>query len=344
MQIRDVDIADMITTTQYDLGEGRFQQIAQELQQYEFMGNILTKRGGVRTLSSGLGIQETLMHSIGGLSRWVGLFDEDSYDFKDLLKKMQVQWCRLTDTMTYERRMILENKGKARINNVIAPQKHAMMLRVAQTLENAFFGTPDADNNLVMWGLKYWIVKNSSEGFNGGAASGFTTVGNINLTEVPTFKNYTNTYTSVTKADLIKKLRSAHRQTKWKSPVTKAQFRGDTGMERVLYMNETTISSMEDLGEAQNENLGRDLAPYDDEIVFKRHRLIWVPDLDDDTSYPIYMIDKNTFVPFVLKGDYLRQSDAHKAPNQHNTFVSEIDLSINTVCVNRRNNAVLYIA
>ena len=344
MPIRDVDIADMLTTTLYNLGEGRFYQIAQELQDYEFMGNILTKRGGVKVLSSGLGIQETLMHSIGGLSRWVGLFDEDVYNFQDLLKKMQVQWTRLTDTMAFERRMTLENRGKARINNVIKPQKHAMMLRVAQTLENAFFGVPDASDNLVMWGLKYWIVKNSVTGFNGGAASGFTLVGNINLTEVPNFKNYTVTYTSVTKADLIKKLRTAHRKTKWKSPVTKAQFRGDTGQQRVLYMNETTISALEDLGEAQNENLGRDLAPFDDEMTFKRHPLRWVSALDTDTAYPVYMIDKATFIPFVLKGDYLRQGDVHKSPKQHNTFVSEIDLSINTVNVNRRANAVAYIA
>ncbi len=343
MPIRDVQIEDMLTTTLYNLGEGRFYQIAQLLQEYEFMGNILTKRGGVKILSSGLGIQETLMVSIGGLSRWVGLFDEDVYNFADLLKKMQVQWTRLTDTMSYERRMILENRGRARINNVIKPQKHAMMMRVAQTLENAFFGVPDANTNLVMWGLKYWIVKNSSQGFNGGYPSGFTRIGNINLTEVPNFKNWTDTYTSVTKADLIKKLRKAHRKTKWKSPVTKAQFRGDTGEQRSIYLNETTISAMEDLGEAQNENLGRDLAPFDDTTVFKRHKLIWIPALDDDTAYPIYMIDKATFIPFVLKGDYLRQSDVRRAPLQRNVFVSGIDLSINTVNVNRRNNAVLYI-
>ena len=109
-------------------------------------------------------------------------------------------------------------------------------------------------------------------------------------------------------------------------------------------MNAATISSMEDLGEAQNENLGRDLARYDDEITFRRHPLRYTRKLDADTSNPIYMIDKATFVPIVLKGDYLRTSDTHKAPLQHNTFVAEIDLTINTICVNRRNNAVAYVA
>ena len=342
--ITDRDIEDMLTTTLYKLGRGRFYQIAQELTEYEFMGNILTKRGGVRVVNDGMGVEETLMHSIGGLSRWVGLFDEDVYDFKDLLKKMRVNWCRLTDHMSYERRMVLQNRGESRVNNVIKPQRHAMMLRIAQTLENAFFETPDADNELVMWGLKYWIVKNSTTGFNGGYPSGFTRIGNINLTQVQNFKNYTFTYTSVTKADFIKKLRTAHRKTKWKSPVSKKQFRGDIGEQRTIYLNEVTISNCEDVGEAQNENLGRDLAPYDDQITFKRHPLIYVPKLDEDTSNPIYMTDKATFIPFVLKGDYLRHSDVRKAPLQHNTFVSDIDLSINTICMNRRNNAVGYVA
>jgi len=109
-------------------------------------------------------------------------------------------------------------------------------------------------------------------------------------------------------------------------------------------MNEETLSDLEDLGEAGNENVGRDLAPYDDEIVFRKHPLIWIPKLDSETTPadPIYMIDKATFVPCVLRGDYMRFADVHKAAKQHNVFVSEVDLSINTICVNRRANAVIY--
>lgn len=349
-ELRDVDISDFLTTTLYQLGRGRFYQIAQELQEYELMGFILKANGvknnkgklDVRVIPNGLGIQETLMTSIGGLSRWVGLFDEVTYNFADVLAKMQVQWTRLSDNMSWERRMILENKGESRINNIVKPQKMAMMLRIAQTLENAFFGTPDANDNLTMWGLKYWIVQNAVTGFNGGAASGFTTVGNINLTDNPTFKNYTFTYSAVSKADLIAGLRTAHRKTNWRSPITMAQFRGDTGNRRVLYMNENTINNIELVGEGQNENLGRDIASMDGQIVFKRHPLRWIPKLDADSNNPIYMLDKATIVPFVLKGDYLRFGDVHKAPHQPNVFVSDVDLSINTICVNRRNNAVCY--
>ncbi len=352
----DASINDMVTTTLNDLGRGRFWQIAQDLQHYELMGFILKTNGrkltsgkgkgklDVRVLTNGIGQDETLMTSIGGESRWVGLFDEDVYNFTDVLAKMNVPWTQLVDHMTFERRMLLKNKGAARINNVIMPQRMAMMLRVAKTLEKAFFEAPQAGNSKVMWGLKYWIVQNSSTGFNGGVPSGFSdTVGGINLSDHPTFKNYTFTYVAVSKADLVAKLRTAHRKTDWISPITMAQFRGDTGNRRVLYVNESTINNIEMVGEGQNENLGRDIASMDNQIVFKRHPIRWIPKLDADTNNPVYMLDKATIYPFVLKGDYLRHSDVHKAPHQHNVLVSDIDLSINTICVNRRNNAVGYV-
>ena len=42
------------------------------------------------------------------------------------------------------------------------------------------------------------------------------------------------------------------------------------------YVNEDTMSSLEDLGEAQNENLGRDIASMDGQIIFRRVPIIWV--------------------------------------------------------------------
>lgn len=342
MPLRDTDIADMLTTTLHDLGRGRFHQIAQEIVEYIVLPRLLRKER-IRIQSSGVGIKETLMTSTGGSARWVGLLEEDVLNFNDLLDSMTVNWCRLTDNMLWERRMLLENRGEARINDVIMPQRVAMMLRMADALEEGYFGAPDASDVKKPWGLKYWIVKNATTGFNGGVPSGFTTVGGVSLSDSPTFKNYTFQYTDVTKADLIKKLRTAHRQTNWRSPVKKPGMVSEFGERRQLFCNEETISAIEDVGESQNENLGRDIASMDDTIVFKKHPITYVPYLDADTTNPIYMNDLDSIVPFVLKGDYLRESDARVSPKQHNAFEVHVDLSINFICTNRRANAVCYV-
>lgn len=350
MPIRDQDIADMVTTTLYKMGRGRFEQIAQELQEYEIMPWLMKKTGmfgGIETISGGLGIKEYLMTSAGSGARWVGLFEKDQVNITDHLTEIKIDWCRATDNMAYERRELLENKGEERINKVLKPRRVAMMLRVAGLLEDAFFEAPDAAEPEVPWGLKYWIVPSATTGFNGGAASGFTTVGGLNPTTYSAWKNYTGTYTAVTKADLIKKLRTAHRKTNWKSPVTTEEFRSEWGQRRRLFVNEETISNLEDLGEAQNENLGRDLAAMDGTMTFRRHPIRYVRKLDEDDSdasypNPVFMVDLASFKLFVLKGDYLRESDTMRAPEQHNVFVTHIDLSYNTMCVNRRANAVFY--
>jgi len=342
MPLRDLDIADMITTTLHDLGRGRFHQIAQELAEYFVMPDIL-KKGRIRIQTSGIGIKETLMTSIGGTSRWVGMLEEDVVNWSDVLDQLTVNWCRMTDNMAWERRMLLENRGEARINNVIKPQRVAMMLRIAAGLEAGFFAAPDASDIKVPWGLRYWVVKNATTGFNGGLPSGFSTVGGVSLSDSPTFKNYTFQYTNITKQDLITKLRTAHRKTNWRSPYKTSEMISEFGDRRVLQVNEATISKIEDVGEAQNENLGRDVASMDDRIVFKRHPIQYIPYLDADTTNPVYMLDKNTITPIVLKGDYLRESDAIRSPKQHNVFEVHVDLTINFICTNRRANAVAYV-
>lgn len=355
--MRDIDIADLITTTLYNEPKGRFINMAPELTKYVVMRELLTKRGGLVVKKGGVGIKETLMVDAGGRSRWVGELEEDVVTIGDHLKKMQLNWCLLTDNMAYGKSEILENRGRERINNVIKPRRMAMMLRVAASMEDAFFDAPDASDPLTPWGLQYWIVKNSSTGFNGGLPSGFTTVANINLTQVPQFKNYTGTYTTISKTDLVEKLRTAHRHTDWVSPVKMSDFYGDFGQRRVLFVNEATIMGLENVGEAQNENLGRDLAPYsgdnrgrrdmmfiDGEIVFKKHPIRYAPHLDADTTNPVYMIDLATLHALTLAGENMNESDVVSlaAGKQHRVYVSYIDHKCQWICNNRRSNVVFY--
>lgn len=353
MPITDQDIADLLTTTHYNMRKGKFTDISQELNDYLVMPYLIKKNKGLIIKKNGIGIEQTLMHTHGGRSRWVGEYDEDVYNVIDHLKKMQLNWCLLNDSLAYTRSEVLENRGEARINNVILPRRRALYLRVAETMEDAFFAAPDVDDDLTPWGLLYWIVKNASAGFNGGYPSGFSRIANINLSEVPAFKNYTDNYDAVTKGDLITKLRRAHRRTKWKSPKPMKQFEGDTSPRRTLLTNEDTVEAFEDIGEAQNDNLGRDLAPMntgsikglqktpDGEIMFKRHPITYVPHLDNDTSDPVYMIDLDTFHALAFAGDNMRLSDFSKLPLQHRVFGADLDHKMQFLCDNRRNNAVI---
>lgn len=335
------DIPDLVAGTLYDLGPLRFQQITQARQYYEVFSKWFKKDKVM--FDSGIGIQRTLMSKITtSAGKHVGLTDTDQVNIPDLLDQMTVPWRHAqTSWGIIYQTDVLMNRGKSLVVNVIKPRRAQALIDVVEELEDRAWGTaPSSTDKLLPYSIQYWIVENASTGFNGGVPSGHSTIAGVNLTDSPNFKNYTARYTSVTKSDLIKKMRTGHRKVRFISPVTNDDYRGGIGDRYRIYTNETVLSNIEDLGEGQNENLGRDIASMDGRMTFRGHPIVWVPQLDARSDDPVYMIDHSVFYPVCLKGDYLRESEATKAPNQHNVFNVFVDLSYNYVCVDRRRCAV----
>jgi hypothetical protein len=333
-------IADLVETTLKDLGRGQIIQIAQSQTDYEVYGKWFAKDRVM--YDSGYGIQQTLMNKLPGAARHVKMYAVDEVAVSNLLTNMSIPWRHLTTNWSYEVREMLMNKGKARINKLIKPRRHGAMIDAIELIETAAWSCPSSTNTDDPYGVPYWIVKNASAGFNGGAPSGHTTIAGVNPTTVPTFKNYTGTYSLIGKTDVIPSLRTAYRKTAFKSPVGKEDFHGPKGKRYRLYVNEATISDMEEVGESQNENLGRDLAPFDGTMTFRKNPIIYVPELDSDTTNPIYGLDHWSFFPVVLSGDYFRESGPTQSPKQHNVFETHYDLTYNFVCMDRRRNFVFY--
>ena len=150
-------------------------------------------------------------------------------------------------------------------------------------------------------------------------------------------------------------MRRAHRRTNWRSPRKDPGVEGDTSPRRLILTNEDVCEGLENIGEAQNENLGRDVASMnaglnrfgglrttpDGEILFKRHPVVHARPLDDDTTDPVYGLDMNTFHALTQKGDNMRLGDFRPAPNQHRVFAAHLDHKHQTICTNRRNNWVI---
>lgn len=343
------DIADLVAGTLKDLGPPKFQQIAQQLQRFEVFPRWFKK--DKVALDSGIGIQRTLMTGTQGNARHVGLYQTDVTNIKDVIDQLSIPWRHAETSYALDVREAMMNKGKAMIFKIIEPKRDGAMLDIVQLLEDAAWSAPaSSSDKLLPYGLPYWIVKNVTTGFNGGAPSGHTLVGNVSLTDSPTFKNYTALYTNKTKADLVAKMRTAHRKINFVSPIAGNDYVKSVGDTFRLYVNETTISAFEEVGEAQNENLGRDIASVwggdirkggEGGIMFRGNPICWVPKLDSDTSDPIYMINHDTFKPYVLKENFMRETVVKPSQEQHNVVKVFTDLSYNYLCLNRRSNAVL---
>lgn len=341
--LQDSDIADLVTGTLNDLGRMKFSQIAQNLTDYEVMSKWLRKDRV--TFDDGRGIQRTLMHKLSGAASHVGLYQQDNVNVPELLTSISIPWVHARTYWIFERREMLMNKGKSLIVNIIKPRRLAAMIDMVEMLETRGWSLPTSSETELPYGIPYYIVKNATEGFNGGAPSGHSTVAGIDPDSISGghYKNWTGTYLSVKKGDLIKTMRRGHRQTMWKSPVTAQEFRSEKGRRRRFYTNEPVLSDMEDVGEGQNENLGRDLAPMDNTMTFKRHPIIWSRKLDLDTENPVYGVDHEAWYPVVLKGDYLRESGTIQLSHiNNNVFGVFVDLTYNFFCEDRHSQMVVY--
>lgn len=344
------DVLDLVKGTLNDLGSPKFQQIAQTLTKYEVMSKWLKKDKMV--FDDGKGIQRNLMTKLGGAASHAGLFSPDNVDVPDLMSQLNIPWRHAKTYWAMERREALMNRGKALVFNVIEPRRAGAMIDMADILENGAWSVPSTSNTTEPYGIPYYVVKSASTGFNGGNPGSFSTCAGIDSTTTPSWKNYTYQYTTVNKPDLLKGMRTGYRKTGWISPVDINDYRNGQGKDCRYYTNETVIASLEDVGEAQNENLGRDIAPMDadsgnkgksgigymdgDFLTFRRHPIIWVAKLDEDTQNPVYQIDHTVFYPVCLKGDYLVEDGPMKDGKSHNTLVTHVDLTYNFLVVDRR--------
>jgi len=342
MPLTDSDLVDLGKAVLKDLGRLKFNQIATTLQKYEVMSRIMRK--DKVQFDGGNGIQRNIMVDHSNAAKQVGLFEEDTLNVGDVLAQMDIPWRHTTTNYAYERHEILVAQGDAeKVVDIIKVRRIDAMISLAKLMEEQFWSKPlTSADKLEVFGVPYWVCKNAATGFNGGDPAGFASgAGNMAVADYPRWQNYTAQYTAVTKADLIKSMRKAYRQIQFESPVDIPDYRNGRGDQFRLYVNEDTLETMEDVGEAANENLGRDLAPFDDTITFRRNPIVWVPFLDDDTSDPVYMINFAWFYPVFLKGDYLRETDPKIAAKQHNVFEVFVDCTWNLLCTDRRSQAVL---
>lgn len=337
------EIKDLVTGTLKHLGRLKFNQIAQTLQQHEVMGKLM-KKDRVQ-FDGGIGIQRTLQLDHNNAAKHVGLFNQDNVNVVDTLKTVNIPWRHTTTNYAWDRRELLMNTGESKVTDILKTRRVASFISLAELMEEAFWtGLPTTGNETQPYGVPYWIVKDKDQsGFYGykpidQAGTAFSTCAGLDCsaTANPRWANWTDGFTTVSKSDLLRKMRKAARHCNFRSPIDINDYRKGNGQMFRYYTGETNLDALEQLGEAQNENLGRDLFSMDGQMTFRRNPIIWIPKLDADTDKPVYGINFSWFHPVFLRGDYLEESPPDHPGDQHNVLAIHIDLTWNTLCTNRR--------
>jgi hypothetical protein len=290
--------------------------------------------------ASGYAFQWDVMVNDSGSAANVGLGASDNVNIVDGLTQATADWRYSTCNYGIIGQTISMNREPARIVDYVKTRRIMALISLAVLMETNFWGPPVAVNDvLTPWGVNTWIVKNSSEGFFGGAPAGYTTIG-LNPTTYPNWNNWTYQYTNVSRDDLIRHWRKAATFVDFSPPVDGIPT-FNTGDEYGYYTNYGVIGPLEEALESQNDNLGNDIASKDGLTMFRRVPVMWIPLLEADTTNPVYGINWGTFKTFVLQDWWLRETHLPNYPGQHTLAANFIDLAYQFVARNRRDKFVL---
>src|ERR1700683_2013390 len=183
-------VNDLVQTTLRDLGKPRFTEISQPFQRLTAMRNLLRKDR--REVRSGYGFQWDVMVGLSNSAVNTGLNNSDVVNDVDVMTQATADWRWSTANYPIENRVVAMNREPSRIVDYVKVKRLACMISLALLMENNFWGVPVAfADNLTPWGVNTWLVKSSTQGFNGTVPSGYTTIG-LNPTTHPNWCNYTD--------------------------------------------------------------------------------------------------------------------------------------------------------
>ena len=294
-----------------------------------------------------------------GTAKFTKLFDTDTSARVDALLKGKVVPKFVTASYSYDLREKALNSGSAvqRID-FIKEQMTLMYQSFYDLMERAFWGArAHKADDVTPDGIAYWITRQSNSDAASRANGGFDgkdpSMATSSSVSTPTtearagissasyarWANWAAQYADVSKDDLVKKMRLATRKTNFKSPLNVSEPKLGSG--RGIYTTTDVVVAMEEILEAQNMNLGNDLASKDGKTLFKGNPVYNVPQLDSDTQAPVYMLDWSTLGMGVLSGWDKRVSAPKEDADRHNVRNVFLDASMAFVCTNLRNQAVI---
>lgn len=342
------DHGGLIATTIRDLGRMKFTDAMSDYQNTIVLKRLMKKNK--ISFDGGYEIQFNVKPNHGSSARWVGLYATDVVNAEDSMIQATVPYRHITWNYIFDRREPIFNSGAAKVVDLIKQRRIHEMAGAVAEFETRFWRFPASTNTVQPYGLPYWCVKSTTaattannDGFNGTVQSGYTTVAGINPTTYTRWRNYTDAYTSTTDTDLVEKIERMSDYTDF-MPLVDDIPTYETGEDKGYYTNRTVRQAMKAILEGNNDNLGFDLDPTHNKLAYRRAPIVWVKELEQDTSsYAFYQIDWSVFKTVGLRGEWMKETVQEKLHGQHTVDAVHTDCSFNWICYDRRKLGVISI-
>ncbi len=351
MALNHDEIADFIELTQNRIHRNTWVDISMELQEYQFAARWFQSKKKPEKGSPRL--EWKLRIDNQGTAKHSGLFAVDDTNKINVMTNGKQEWSKQTVNYIYDLDEEAFQSGRETIIREVLINEQGLYNDFFKLMETAMWTKPASDSvdPRPPSGIPAWIVKNSSLGFNGGNPSGFTNgIGTIDTDTYPRWKNWTGTYTHISASDLVKKLVDASDFTYFKPVRNYNEIGGGPGAYG-YYTVHSVLSTMRQLLQAGNDNLGIDVAAYMGQVMVRGIPVEWVPALTNtesdayDSEAPFYGINWNKFQYFFKTGRNMIKHPPKVAARQHTVRERHMDNWGGFVCYDRRQGGfVFYVA
>ena len=297
----------------------------------------------------GTSIVRNVQLTENGSAKFTRPYEPASPTVVDVQGRLRAEWVQATADYSVSRQEMMRNRSKTKLIDVIRSRREAAMADLANLLEDYAWQAPSgSSDDLHPMGIPYWIIPITSAqqtaedyGHQGENPTGFSDCGGIDASSSDNarWRNYNDAWDSTDgtiAADDVIKITRMLRRLHFRSPVFVSD--ADSGSYRNvrLYTNETILEGLEDRARTTNDNLGADVGRYAGATVIKNIPVVWIEQLDSDTTNPLYAINHAYFHPFVMEGDFFRETGPMNSRQQHDVFTTFVDLQFNFLCTNRQ--------
>lgn len=342
MALQGTGIADLITTTLNNVEPMKFTDLTSDLQRYVAFSNLIKKHKTV--FDTGADFRFDLMVNVNGGARFVGLYAQDNVNVPDVMAQATVPWRHVTWNWAIEEHEVAMNRSPRKIVDLTLTRRIASLAGAVQLFEHAFWAVPSSTNTTDPYGVPYWIVKSgtasTATSFTGATPSGYTTVAGISPTTYPRWQNFADQYTFVTPDDLLKRWYKAAEFTDFDTVVPDVPT-FNTGDDMGYYTNYGVLQPLEEMLRNRNDNIGTDIGKYQGSTMFMNKPVVRIPQLEYDTTNPVYGINWGEFKCAALRGIWLKETKIPIMPGQHLVSANFVDCSFNFFTHNRRRHFVL---
>ena len=338
MALTPDQIDDFVNLTLSNFKTGKWTDISLQHQEYVSMQLIRDKgieeRGG-KDISFRVQTKNT------GNARPSGLYDQDVTNVDDVTVAASVPWAFQTTNFSYDIMEDMFQSDRETIIKELVIREHDALNSMAELMEEQLWNAPSSSTETVPMGVPFWLQKDATTtpggDFNGGNPTGFSGgAAGISSSTYPKWRNWTFGYTNVTTDDLVAKLKKAIAFTNFMPPNPHPEL-GYGKSSYTIYTTYRVQEPLERLAESRNDNLGSDVARYQNAVTVGGVPIKWVPYLNaNDTTDPLYGINWKKFRPFVKSGLQMRRHPPKQAPRQRNVREVHFDNAMNFCCYDRR--------